>query len=49
MKVTAAQIKQILAHLEASIPAARQSRDRALMAETILRIRQMRGLLEVRA
>lgn len=48
MKATTAQIKEILANLEANISTARKSGDRNLMRETAIRIRQLRGLLEVR-
>ena len=48
MKATTAQIKEILAGLEANVSTARKSGDRSLVRETVLRIRQLRGLLEVR-
>lgn len=48
MKATATQIKQILASLEANVSTARKSGDRNLMRETVLRIRQLRGILQVR-
>lgn len=41
-------IRRILSGLEANVSTARKSRDRNLMRETVIRIRQLRGLLEVR-
>ena len=49
MKATTAQIKETLANLEANVSAARKSGNRNLVRETVLRIRQLRGILEVRA
>lgn len=43
------QILQIVAALEGGIPAIRKSRNRAMMAEAVLRIRQLRGILQTRA
>lgn len=48
MKATISQIKQILSVLESVVSTARKSRDRRLVAETVLRIRQLRGILESR-
>ena len=48
MKATTAQIKEILSGLEANVSTARKSGNRNLMRETVLRIRQLRGILEVR-
>lgn len=43
------QIREILKQLEAHVRTARQSRDRQLMRETVIRIRQLRGMLELAA
>lgn len=44
-----AQIKALLATLEGQVGTARHSGDPAVMRETAMRIRQLRGILEVRA
>ncbi len=49
MKATAAQIVEIKNTLVASVSMVRKSGDRAVMRETVLRIRQLCGILEVRA
>lgn len=48
MKATNQQIKEIIAQLIRGIPVARKIRNRELMTETVLRIRQLRGILEAR-
>jgi hypothetical protein len=49
MKATSEQIKEILGHLENGLSVIRKNRDRGMMRETVIRIRQLRGILEVRA
>lgn len=41
-------IRRLLADLERHVPLARRLRDRRRMREMVLRIRQLRGILEVR-
>lgn len=48
MKATNQQIKEILGHLTNGMKAIRKSGDRQMMREAVLRIRQLRGILEVR-
>lgn len=48
-KATAAQIVKIKNHLLAGIPAVRKSGNREMMREMVMRIRQLCGILEVRA
>lgn len=39
-------IRRLVADLERHVPLARRTRDRALMREVVIRIRQLRGNLE---
>lgn len=48
MKATTATIREILAALESQVRICRHSKNRTLMATTCMRIRQLRGILEVR-
>ena len=48
-KATAAKIVKIKNHLLAGIPAVRKSGNREMMREMVMRIRQLCGILEVRA
>lgn len=42
------KIQEIVRYLERGLSTIRKSGDRAMMREAILRIRQLRGILEVR-
>lgn len=46
MKTSLADLKRVLAELETHLATARKSRDRKIVAQTILRIRQFRGMVE---
>ena len=42
------KIREIVRHIERGISTIRKTRDRVMMREAILRIRQLRGILENR-
>lgn len=48
MKATSQQIKEILRHLESGLSTIRRNRDRSMMREAVMRIRQFRGILQAR-
>jgi len=48
MKATTAQIKEILTNLEGGLSTIRKTGDRSMMRDAVMRIRQLRGLLEIR-
>lgn len=48
MKATTQQIREILGHLENGLSTIRRNRDRSMMRDAVIRIRQLRGILQVR-
>jgi len=48
MKATSKQIKWIEAQLVAGLPTIRKAKNRQMLREAVLRIRQLRGILQLR-